>query len=48
VRHEAGDQTDQESRSAGHGAATSLTDMDITIHNTPNFDRDTLGFEALR
>ncbi len=48
VRHEAGDQTDQESRSAGHGAATSLTDMDITIHNTPTFDRDTLGFEALR
>jgi hypothetical protein len=29
-----GDQTDQDSRSAGHGAATSLTAMDITIHWT--------------
>ena len=28
------DQTDQESRSAGHGAAASLTVMDITIHMT--------------
>jgi hypothetical protein len=32
VRREAGDQTDQESKSAGHGAATSLTAMDVTIH----------------
>jgi hypothetical protein len=29
VRGEAGDQTDQESRSAGHRAAASLTVMDI-------------------
>jgi hypothetical protein len=27
-----GDQTDWESRSAGHGAATRLIAMDITIH----------------
>src|SRR5665648_901270 len=55
VRGEAGDQTGQESRSAGHGAAPSLTAMDITIHssflphNDPDasmaFYRDTLGFE---
>ena len=48
--------TDQESRSAGHGAAASLTAMDITIHGTflPHNDpdtslafyRDTLGFEV--
>jgi hypothetical protein len=31
VRGETGDQTDQESRSAGHRAAASLTAMDITI-----------------
>src|SRR5437870_4184380 len=53
---ETGDQTDQESRSAGHRAATSLTAMDITIHatflphNDPDaslaFYRDTLGFEV--
>ena len=49
---ETGDQTDQESRSAGHGAATSLTAMDITIlpHDDPDaslaFYRDTLGFEV--
>jgi hypothetical protein len=34
VRRETGDQTDQESRSVGHGAATSMTAMDITIHWT--------------
>ena len=55
-RGETGDQTDQESRSAGHRAATSLTAMDITIHSTfpPHNDpdaslafyRDTLGFEV--
>jgi AraC-like DNA-binding protein len=32
VRRETGDQTDQESRSAGHGAATSMTAMDVIIH----------------
>ena len=32
VRRGTGDQTDQESRSGGHGAATSLTVMDVTIH----------------
>ena len=32
VRGETGDQTDQESRSAGHRAAASVTVMDITIH----------------
>jgi hypothetical protein len=31
VRGETGDETDQESRSAGHGAATTLTAMDIRI-----------------
>ena len=31
VRRGTGDQTDQESRSGGHGAATSLTVMDVTI-----------------
>jgi hypothetical protein len=31
-RREAGDQTDQESRSAGPRAAASVTAMDITIH----------------
>jgi hypothetical protein len=51
-----GDQTDQESRSTGHRAATSVTAMDVTIHwtflprNDPNaslaFYRDTLGFEV--
>ena len=56
VRGEAGDQTDQESRSAGHRAAPSVTAMDITIHssflphNDPDaslaFYRDTLGFEV--
>ena len=56
VRGEAGDQTDQESRSAGHRAATSVTAMDITIHQSflPHDDpdaslafyRDTLGFEV--
>jgi predicted enzyme related to lactoylglutathione lyase len=56
VRGETGDQTDQESRSAGHGAATSLTAMGITIHatflphNDPEaslaFYRDVLGFEV--
>src|SRR4030088_943581 len=56
VRGETGDQTDQESRSAGHRAATSMTAMDLTIHATflPHDDpdaslafyRDTLGFEV--
>ena len=56
VRRETGDQTDQESRSAGHRAATSVTAMDITIHpaflphDDPDaslaFYRDTLGFEV--
>jgi hypothetical protein len=32
VRRETGDQTDQESRSAGHRAATTVTVMDIIIH----------------
>src|SRR6266540_5024001 len=32
VRGETGDQTGQESRSAGHRAAASMTAMDITIH----------------
>jgi hypothetical protein len=53
---ETGDQTGQESRSAGHRAAASLTVMDVTIHSTflPHNDpdaslacyRDTLGFEV--
>jgi AraC-like DNA-binding protein len=34
VRREAGDQTDQESRSAGRCDATSMTPMDITIYQT--------------
>jgi predicted enzyme related to lactoylglutathione lyase len=34
VRREAGDQTDQESRSAGLRGAPSLTVIDITIHST--------------
>ena len=34
VRGETGDQTDQESRSAGHRAAASMTAVDITIHFT--------------
>src|SRR5262249_34329980 len=56
VRGKTGDQTDQESRSAGHRTATSVTAMDITIHNAflPHDDpdaslafyRDTLGFEV--
>ena len=55
VRGETGDQTDQESRSAGPRAAPSMTAMDITIHanflsrNHPDASlasyRDTLGFE---
>ncbi len=50
------DQTDQESRSAGHRAAPIMTAMDITIHarflphNDPDASlplyRDTLGFEV--
>jgi hypothetical protein len=42
VWRETGNQTDQESRSAGHGAAPSLTAMDITIHATflPHDDPD--------
>jgi predicted enzyme related to lactoylglutathione lyase len=56
MRREAGDKTDQESRSTGHEAATSLTAMDLTIHSSflPHHDpdaslafyRDTLGFEV--
>jgi hypothetical protein len=56
VRGEAGDQTGQESRSAGHRVAASVTAMDITIHasflphDDPDaslaFRRDTLGFEV--
>ena len=56
LRGEAGDQTDQESRSAGPRAAASVSAMDITIHssflphNDPDaslaFYRDTLGFEV--
>jgi hypothetical protein len=42
VRGKTGDQTGQESRSAGHRAAASMTAMDITILA---FYRDTLGFE---
>jgi hypothetical protein len=34
VRGETGDQTGQESRSAGHRAAARVTAMDITIHST--------------
>jgi catechol 2,3-dioxygenase-like lactoylglutathione lyase family enzyme len=53
---ERGDPIDQESRSAGHGAVTSVIAMDISIHwtflphNDPDaslaFYRDTLGFEV--
>src|SRR3984893_13139744 len=53
---ETGDQTGQESRSAGQQAGASLTGMDITIHasflphDDPDaslaFYRDTLGFEV--
>ena len=56
MRGETGDQTGQESRSAGHRTAASVTAMDITIHasflphNDPDaslaFYRDTLGFEV--
>src|SRR5580658_7192950 len=56
MRGETGDQTDQESRSAGHRSAASVTGMDITIHASflPHTDpdaslafyRDTLGFEV--
>ena len=56
LSRETGHQTDQESRSAGPGATTSMTVMGITIHasflphNEPDaslaFDRDTLGFEV--
>jgi catechol 2,3-dioxygenase-like lactoylglutathione lyase family enzyme len=56
VRGEAGDPTDQESRSPGHQAATRVTAMDLTIHTTflPHDDpdaslafwRDILGFEV--
>src|SRR5213078_3322128 len=58
MRGEAGDETGQESRSAGRRAPTSLTDMntDITIHASmlPHDDpeasiafyRDTLGFQV--
>src|SRR4029453_2806866 len=56
VRRETGDQTGQESRSASHRGAPSMTAMDITIHasllphDDPDaslaFYRDTLGFEV--
>lgn len=52
VRRETGHQTDQDSRSAGHGAAASLTVVDLTArpsflpHNDPEaslaFYRDIL------
>ena len=55
MRRETGDQTDQESRSAGLRAPASVTVMDITIHASflPHTDpdaslafyRDILGFE---
>lgn len=55
MRHEAGHETDQESRSKDLTLATSVIDMDITIysaflpHNDADaalaFYRDTLGFE---
>ena len=56
ARGATGDQTDQESRSAGHRATTSLTGMNITVHSSfllhddPGAAvaccRDTLGFEG--
>ncbi len=55
MRGETGDQTDQESRSASHGAAASVTAMDITIHASflPHDDPDAslafyrdIGFEV--
>jgi Glyoxalase/Bleomycin resistance protein/Dioxygenase superfamily len=56
VRRAAGDETDQESRSAGSCAARNVTSMIITIHQSflPHDDpeasltfyRDTLGFEV--
>jgi len=56
MRGQTGDQTDQESRSTGHGTTRSVTAMDITIHasflpqDDPDaalaFYRDTLGFEV--
>ena len=56
MRGEAGEQTGQESRSAGRRAAPSVTAMDLTIHSTflPHDDpdaslafyRDILGFEV--
>ncbi|VBA41904.1 HTH-type transcriptional activator RhaS [Mycobacterium innocens] len=54
VPGEAGDPTDQESRSLGYRAAPSVSVMDITIHSSsfrdPEeslvFDRDMLGFEV--
>jgi catechol 2,3-dioxygenase-like lactoylglutathione lyase family enzyme len=56
VNREAGDQTDQESRSAGRRAAASVTAVDLTIHTSflPHDDpdaslafyRDILGFEV--
>ncbi len=51
VRGETGDQTDQESRSAGSRSRNSLTAMDITIHATflPHNDPDAaLAFYANR
>ena len=56
MRGQAGDETGQESRSAGQIAAPTVTAMNITIHSTmlPHNDpqatvafyRDTLGFEV--
>src|SRR5438552_867726 len=42
VRGQTGDQTDQESRSPRHRAASSVTAMDLTIHTTvlPHDDPD--------
>jgi hypothetical protein len=58
VRRETGDQTDQESRSAGRGAARSVAAMDIAVHGTflphddpdacPALYPDTLGSEIRR
>jgi catechol 2,3-dioxygenase-like lactoylglutathione lyase family enzyme len=56
MRGEAGDETDQESRSSGHLSAASVAAMTITIHSSmlPHDDpeaslafyRDTLGFDV--
>ncbi len=45
MRGETGDQTDQESRSAGPRAASIMTAMDITIHSS-FLPHTSLGFEV--